>query len=347
MKFTILGSSGFIGSHLATQVQQLGMECFTPSRHEQNISKQELGHIIYSIGLTADFRCKPFETVKAHVCYLLEILEQANFESFLYLSSTRLYAGLEVGYEDSPLKAIPSELSDLYNLSKMMGESICFASPKPHVRVARLSNVYGRDFSSTNFLASVIREAVVRKKVFLQTALASEKDYISIDEVVDLLLKISVSGQYKLYNVASGINTSHQELLELIKRETACIVEVMDNAELVRFPQINIDRIKHEFNFSPLTISQVIPELVKNYKPEGKNMIKIDIDNEIIVVESNGGNITYPLSTPEAFSIISELWLRCGWDNKYVYSFSWLGRPIMNLSQNSVQAVYPKHANGQ
>lgn len=63
-------------------------------------------------------------------------------------------------------------------------------------------------------------------------------------------------------------------------------------------------------------------------------MIKIDVDNEIVVVESNGGSITYPLSTPEAFSIISELWLRCGWDNKYVYSFSWLGRPIIQLPED-------------
>lgn len=66
-------------------------------------------------------------------------------------------------------------------------------------------------------------------------------------------------------------------------------------------------------------------------------MIKIDLEHGIVVVESQAGEISYRLDTPEAFSIISQIWLRCGWDNKYVYTFTWLGRPIIQLPEDMVR----------
>lgn len=66
-------------------------------------------------------------------------------------------------------------------------------------------------------------------------------------------------------------------------------------------------------------------------------MIKIDLENSQVIVE-NGNNIaTYPMATREAFSVISQAWLRCGWDNKYVYSFTWLGRPIIQLPEDIIR----------
>jgi cephalosporin hydroxylase len=63
-------------------------------------------------------------------------------------------------------------------------------------------------------------------------------------------------------------------------------------------------------------------------------MIKIDLENNCVIVEDEQGDTTFALDTPEAFSIISDAWLRCGWDNKHVYSFTWLGRPIIQLPED-------------
>jgi cephalosporin hydroxylase len=40
------------------------------------------------------------------------------------------------------------------------------------------------------------------------------------------------------------------------------------------------------------------------------------------------------MATPEAFEAVSAAWLRCGWDVKHVYSFTWLGRPIIQLPED-------------
>jgi cephalosporin hydroxylase len=41
-----------------------------------------------------------------------------------------------------------------------------------------------------------------------------------------------------------------------------------------------------------------------------------------------------PLYCPEAFRILSRYWLEVGWTQKYTYSFSWLGRPIVQLPED-------------
>jgi cephalosporin hydroxylase len=66
----------------------------------------------------------------------------------------------------------------------------------------------------------------------------------------------------------------------------------------------------------------------------GGGLIKIDLEEGNLVVEESGQTTRHDLGSPEAFGIISKAWLRSGWDNKYVYGFSWLGRPIIQLPED-------------
>ncbi len=57
----------------------------------------------------------------------------------------------------------------------------------------------------------------------------------------------------------------------------------------------------------------------------------------ITVRDANGQETQIDIGTPEAFRILSKLWLRSGWDTKYVYGFSWLGRPIIQLPEDMLR----------
>ena len=141
MMFTVIGASGFIGSHLLAHLQSQGAECFAPRRGERENFGRELGHVIYCAGLTADFREHPFDAVEARdIVYLIEILRSATFDSLLYLSSTRVYAGAAGTGENVRLAVSSLDPDQLYNLSKLTGESVCFATRRGQVRVVRLSN---------------------------------------------------------------------------------------------------------------------------------------------------------------------------------------------------------------
>ncbi len=65
-------------------------------------------------------------------------------------------------------------------------------------------------------------------------------------------------------------------------------------------------------------------------------MLQIDEEKNILSVIKNNKTITYPFDSPEAFEEISKMMIRVGWDTKYVYSFTWLGRPIIQLPDDIV-----------
>lgn len=262
---TVLGGSGFIGSHLVKRLREREIRHRCPARSEI-LGNENLGHIIYCIGLTADFRSRAFDTVDAHVCYLLRILRECSFDSLTYLSSARLYGRNKgIAREEDPIQVSTLNPDDLYNISKAMGESLCFASER-NVRVVRVSNVYGADFSSGNFLPAVIKEAISEKKVVLHTSLESEKDYVSIEDVIDMLPRIALEGSQRIYNLASGKNVSNSLLMERIAGLTGCVVEVAPQAKTIKFPSLSIQRLRDEFDYTPSDILADTDKLLKSYK---------------------------------------------------------------------------------
>lgn len=66
-------------------------------------------------------------------------------------------------------------------------------------------------------------------------------------------------------------------------------------------------------------------------------MITIDEARGLVTVDGPDGSQTHEMASPEAFKIVSDAWVRCGWDAKYVYSFSWMGRPIIQLPDDMVR----------
>ncbi len=66
-------------------------------------------------------------------------------------------------------------------------------------------------------------------------------------------------------------------------------------------------------------------------------MIQIDLEKEVVSVQEDDSVREFRLGSPEAFALLSKVWLRSGWDNKYVYSFSWLGRPIIQLPEDLIR----------
>lgn len=75
-------------------------------------------------------------------------------------------------------------------------------------------------------------------------------------------------------------------------------------------------------------------------------MITIDGDKLIVSAGDHGEKQEHDIGSPEAFRILSQLWLRSGWDNKYVYSFTWLGRPIIQLPEDMIRLQEVIHSVG-
>ena len=67
------------------------------------------------------------------------------------------------------------------------------------------------------------------------------------------------------------------------------------------------------------------------------DQLTIDLQRGEVGIVADGQSRTVGIGTPEAFEAISKAWLRSGWDAKYVYSFTWLGRPIIQLPEDMMR----------
>lgn len=63
----------------------------------------------------------------------------------------------------------------------------------------------------------------------------------------------------------------------------------------------------------------------------------IDTTYQVLIQEINGRCCTINLYSKEAFELISHQWLKIGWSQKYSYSFSWMGRPIIQFPEDMIR----------
>lgn len=224
------------------------------------------GHVIYAIGVTADFRQRPHDTMEAHVTLPSTLLRNGQFESFLYLSSTRIYRHAQNTHEDACISVRSSDAEDLYDISKLAGEALCQSGQRAGVRVARLSNVLGHDFESRNFVFDLMRQARAEGRVDLRSSLDSCKDYILVEDVLDLLPRIATGGLERCYNVASGVNLAHADILTPIVAATRAEIHVADGAPKLAPAPIDISRALSEFSFNPRPVLPALTGLVDQYR---------------------------------------------------------------------------------
>jgi nucleoside-diphosphate-sugar epimerase len=268
---TVLGHKGFIGSQIVNELQARSLEYYLAGRDE-DLSGKNLGQVIYCIGLTADAKRKPFDTIQAHISKLMDVIRFSKYESITYASSSRVYIhGKGQVTESDAVLVDVADPFELFNLTKLTAEALLL-NTVDNFKSVRYSNVYGADIHSENFLTTIITEAIDKGAVTLHTTADSAKDYISVYDAARLTVDIALHGKHKIYNVASGINTRNGEITNKIKEILNCGIYYDSNARQVLFPSINIQRIKEEFAFQPSTfLAADIELLVAAYKQELKN----------------------------------------------------------------------------
>jgi cephalosporin hydroxylase len=65
--------------------------------------------------------------------------------------------------------------------------------------------------------------------------------------------------------------------------------------------------------------------------------LTIDTDARTLTVHRDGTQDTLGLYTAEAFQLLSDQWVVLGWQQKYSYRFTWLGRPIIQLPEDMIR----------
>jgi nucleoside-diphosphate-sugar epimerase len=268
--FTILGAGGFIGRALVAWLASQEHVVHPVTRGSLPAllaARRPAGHVIDCVGLTGDACRHPLETIEAHIALVGRCLARMSCDSFLFLSSTRVYAHAETTDEGAVLPQNPADPSDLYSVTKLAGEAVCLADPRPTIRVARLSNVYGVGMPEQTFLGKLLREGQATGSIILRQAPDTEMDYVDIRTVARLLPAIATTGRRRVYNLASGINTAHADIAGALSDLVGWRATFAPDAPTVRYRPIDTSRLRGEFGSGTSDLLADLPLLARDGQP--------------------------------------------------------------------------------
>ena len=263
--FTVFGSDGFVGRRLTSKLLADGHKVRAVRRGDGvDLTNTDLGNVMYCVGVTGSrFKTEQFNVVDAHISLMAQILEKGRFASFLYMSSARVYEESLTGTKESACFGVdPSSISDFYNLSKLMGESLILNCDLPNARIARVS--YAVDFAddSTDNISVFLRAALSGSVKFTAHE-ESVKDYVVMTDVIDVLPKIALHGKSKIYNVASGENISTRQIANLLVEELGCSIEFIPGEQVRRPQQIDISLLSREMSYRPMSLLDYARQVIQ------------------------------------------------------------------------------------
>lgn len=223
--------------------------------------REPAGHVVWCSGVTYGAERAARPAFHAHVIAVERWLDAPKISSFTYLSSTRVYDRCYATSEDTEL-LLKSDA--IYAFTKGAGETLVL-SAAPSGRVVRLSNVYGSRPESPLFLNDILRQAVLARRIGLQSGIGSSKDYIGLAETLDVLPRIALLGRERIYNVAAGYNTTSGEIIDTLRRiDPEIAVEIPAGAHASVTPQVSVARVRDEFGFVTRPLIEALPELYRD-----------------------------------------------------------------------------------
>lgn len=261
--YTVLGATGFIGNHLAAELRRAGAECYTPARGDDGVFTKPLGKVFYCIGYTADFAQNPAATVEAHSALLSRILSEATFDKLIYMSSVRLYDGLDgaVNAESRDLTLNPANPRHLYDLSKALGENLCLHASRGRAAVARLAAVYDNAPDATGFLPELLRRIKTEKSFIMESDSGTVRDYITLDDTIAALRAMMDKAGCEIVNIASGANVSNQDIADTLNA-AGYNVTVRRQTARQDVPVNDISKIRN-WGIAPQSVPDYLRQYVK------------------------------------------------------------------------------------
>lgn len=72
-------------------------------------------------------------------------------------------------------------------------------------------------------------------------------------------------------------------------------------------------------------------------QPERPQTLQIDLQGRRVTARFGDREETHTLDSAEGFELVSHAWVKSGWEAQYIYSFTWMGRPIIQLPDDLVR----------
>lgn len=265
--FVVTGARGFIGRALVRRLESTGDSVIGLSTVDGDIADQATLHPYRSSDIRHVFHLAgrsfvpqswndPIEFHRVNTMGALNVLEfcRERRTSLTYVSAYLYGRPMQqpIG-ENHPL--VPN---NPYALSKMQAETACEFYARTHglrITVIRPFNVYGFGQSENFLIPTILRQVLSAGEIEVQD-LAPKRDYLYIDDMVELLLAtLNAPPGYNVYNGGTGSSLSVAEVIAVAQAEAATSKPVRCG-QSVRINEIqdtraDIEKARNELGWSP------------------------------------------------------------------------------------------------
>jgi nucleoside-diphosphate-sugar epimerase len=279
LKVLIAGGTGFIGFHIAKKLLKLGYEPTSLSTSKPKIIRKIRGvkYIKCDVTKKKIFNSKLKENFD-YVINLSGYIDHSNkvrtlrshyhgsnnLADFFLKKKIKLFiqigSSLEYGNKKSPQhEASSCRPRSNYGLAKLKAtKHLCKLGKKynfPFI-ILRLYQIYGPN-QTINRLIPIVISSCLKNKSFACTFGTQYRDYLYIDDLVDLICKIlkNKKTKQKIYNVGSGKPFLVKKVIILIQKIIGKGIPLFGKI-LMRKDEIeslypNINRVKKTFKWKP------------------------------------------------------------------------------------------------
>jgi UDP-glucose 4-epimerase len=286
-KFLVTGGAGFIGSHLCDALLHQGHEVVVldnmTSGRVRNLASAgsrikfiegdvrelpehaaAIGHVDAVFHLAAlisgrDSLFEPDQYLDVNVAGTLRVIEfvaERRIPRILFASSSTVYG--DAGVEQISEEVLPRPVT-VYALSKLAGEHLLSLYGRmhgfSHVSL-RLFNVYGPrqaiDHPYANVTCKFSHAAATGGTVQRYGDGEQTRDFIYVDDVVDVFLRLADGSRDSIYNVGTGSDASINSLLDRLEEISGSRIPVEQHAEWpndVRRVCADSTRLQQELGF--------------------------------------------------------------------------------------------------
>ena len=229
VKILVTGHKGFIGSHLIDSLKNC--DIVTDSINGKRINLQNIEEVmkiepvdtVIHLGGKTEKGLEWKEYFENNIIGTLNILKyciKKNIKKIIFVSSyvygNPKYSPIDEQHQISP--------HNLYTKSKFLAEELCkiySEKYKLNVIILRPFNIFARSMNK-DYLISNLIESINTKKTVTITNRTSKRDFLYIDDFIELILKIKdYDFKCEIFNVGSGISYSFDEVIEIIEKTTS------------------------------------------------------------------------------------------------------------------------------
>jgi UDP-glucose 4-epimerase len=228
-KILVTGHEGVIASNLIKKLTncEIVIDSINGKRidlqNNEEVMKIEPVDIVIHLGGKTEKGLEWKEYFENNIIGTLNILKyciKKNIKKIIFVSSyvygNPKYSPIDEQHQISP--------HNLYTKSKFLAEELCkiySEKYKLNVIILRPFNIFARSMNK-NYLISNLIESINTKKTVTITNRTSKRDFLYIDDFIELILKIkNYDFKYEIFNVGSGISYSFDEVIEIIEKNTS------------------------------------------------------------------------------------------------------------------------------